>query len=710
MTRVDTAPVAGPATPASAPGPAPAGRAGRVLLAVPDGITAAVTGLCIPLMVLLLAAQFRPALTVPIGVAGAALGVWTVRDRRLAAAAEQSRSAVWSTAGAVLFAAGWLVYNVRYTAQDVYITRDPATYTITGRWLVDHASVVIHTQPEVFGSPLHGEVASGSFAVIGPGTLNAQGNHLFPAVLGFAGSIFGSSAIFTTNVVIGALALLVLFGLARRLIGGPAALLVTVAFGIGMPFVYVSRDTYTEPLTMLFLVGSLALIHRAYASWRLRDFAVAGLAAGCAAMVRIDSYPALAAVVAAAFVFAAIAPSGRRGAALVRALALIGGAAVTALLGWLDLVRLSQQYYDSLHGTIVTSLAGVLAALAATVPLLWLAWRPAVRDWLGRPGVRAALARGAVATLSAVFVALALRPLWQTTRGPRNLNLENMQRTSQVAVDGTRTYHEQTVHWLALYVGWPTVVAAVLGYAWMLVHLLRRRCYQLAGVLALGLSMSALYLWNSEIAPDQPWASRRYVPVVLPLVLLAAGYGLRALWRLPRRRVLLRPLVAAVVVYGLAFTAATTFPMRHVRDENPQRTQLTALCRGVGPDGAVLMLDENAVFGYGQAMRSFCGVPVLGLIDATPEQIRSVNTAVLVHGRHLFVLSQLTDAASLAQVTRSTGLQPQTYQRVVVQRWPTQINVAPDKADIKQVYSMFLASVDGSGTAHLVPSAGTAGH
>jgi dolichyl-phosphate-mannose-protein mannosyltransferase len=710
MTGLDSAPTAAPTMPTSAPAPARASTAARILVGLPDGITAAATGLCVPLMVLLLAAQFRPALTLPLGLAGAALAVWSVRGGAAATTvAPSSRGLVWSSAGAVLFAAGWLAYNVRYAAQDVYITRDPATYTITARWLVDHGSVVIHAQPEVFGSPAHGEIASGSFAMIGPDTLNAQGNHLFPAVLGFAGSICGSGAVFTTNAVIGALALLVLFGLARRLLGGPAALVVMVGFGICMPFVYVSRDTYTEPLTMLFLVGGLALIHRAYASWLLRDFAIAGLAAGSAAMVRIDSYPALAGIVAAAFVFAAIAPAGRRSGALTRSLVLLAGAAATALLGWLDLVRLSQQYYDSLHGTIVTSLVGVLAALAAAVPLLWLAWRPAVGEWLTRPSVRLAGARGAVLVLCAVFLALAFRPLWQTTHGSRNLNLENMQRTSQVAVDGTRTYHEQTVHWLALYVGWPTVVAAVIGYAWMLVHLVCRRRYQLAGVLAVGLSMSALYLWNSEIAPDQPWASRRYVPVVLPLIAVAAGYGLRALWRAPRWRVLLRPVVAAVVVYGLVFTGATTYPMRHVRDENPQRTQLSALCRGIGRDGAVLLLDENAVFGYGQALRSFCGVPVLGLVDATAEEIRTVNSAVLSHGRHLFVLSQLTDAASLAQVTRSTGLKPTTYQRVVVQRWPTQIDVAPNKSDVKQVYSMFLASVDASGTPHVVPSAGTAG-
>jgi hypothetical protein len=195
------------------------------------------------------------------------------------------------------------------------------------------------------------------------------------------------------------------------------------------------------------------------------------------------------------------------------------------------------------------------------------------------------------------------------------------------------------------------------------------------------------------------------VPVVLPLVVLAAGYGLRELWRHAPRRALVRPLIVVVTVYGLVFPFVTTRPVRHLREEYPQLTQLTALCRGIGPDGAVLLLDDDVLFGYGQSLRSFCDVPTLGLVDATPAQIRSVNSAVLAAGRHLFLLSQLTTPARLAQVTRSTGLKPDTYQRVVVQRWPTQINVAPNKSDTHEVYSMFLASVDGSGTAHLVPPA-----
>ena len=150
------------------------------------------------------------------------------------------------------------------------------------------------------------------------------------------------------------------------------------------------------------------------------------------------------------------------------------------------------------------------------------------------------------------------------------------------AVDGTRTYNEQTVHWLALYFGWPTVLLG--GGRVRLLSLadaVRRRACALIAALATGLlSMSALYLWNSRGAPDQPWAMRRYVPVVLPLLLVAAAAALRRLWRhrsaIGRSGTGRAPDVVAarcaVVAAALALVlsrAVTSWPMRHVRDESP---------------------------------------------------------------------------------------------------------------------------------------------
>ena len=82
---------------------------------------------------------------------------------------------------------------------------------------------------------------------------------------------------FRANLVLGAFALLALFVLARRVVGSPIGLVVTAAMAVSMPMIYVSRDTYSEPLMMLFLIGGVAMLHRAVTTARRADYGLAGL-------------------------------------------------------------------------------------------------------------------------------------------------------------------------------------------------------------------------------------------------------------------------------------------------------------------------------------------------------------------------------------------------------------------------------------------------
>jgi hypothetical protein len=464
-----------------------------------------------------------------------------------------------------------------------------------------------------------------------------------------------------------------------------------------MPMIYLGRDSYTEPLTLLYLAGALSFMVRGARSHRPADWAVAGLAAGAATCVRVDSYGALIGMAVGAAVFAGTARPGDRAVSRRCLVALLAGAAAPLILGWLDLTRLSQQYYSSQHGNIthLALLALVVAALVpATVALLG---RPSVRRRLGAAGSRALITRLTVGALIAVFAALASRPWWQTTHGPYRADLVNMQVRWHAAVDGTRTYNEWTVRWLTWYYGWPTVVLGVAGYAVMLRALVLRRAHELAAVVASGLSMSALYLWTSEVAPDQPWAMRRYVPVVVPLMLIAAATAIRAMWQ--RRGVAaaaVRPVAAFAVVIVVVFPLLVSWPMRHVREEVPQLGQLTAICRAVGPHGAVMETDEATVFGYGQSIRSFCKVPTIGLTSPSAATLAGVAAAASAHGRTLYLLTQDPKTVPYALAAGPTQGDPPVFSRIQVSRWPNQIDQAPTEADT-QFYAMWLSTVDVDG-------------
>ncbi|MEP7179036.1 MAG: hypothetical protein ABI775_08110, partial [Pseudonocardiales bacterium] len=228
----------------------------RVLVGAPELTAAAVAGFSIGPMILLLAGAIHPAVAIALGVAGAAGAMWVCG----LPAHPVPRQGVTYAAAAGLVTLVWFAYNVRYYAQDVYATRDPATYGLAARWLMDHSSLNIGVHPEFFGTPHGSTLDAAGFQVASTGTLHAQGNHLVPALMSLSGSSFGATALFQANVALGALALFVFFGLARRIVGAPLALVAMSALAVSMPFIYVTRDAYSEPLMLLFLLGGLGLL------------------------------------------------------------------------------------------------------------------------------------------------------------------------------------------------------------------------------------------------------------------------------------------------------------------------------------------------------------------------------------------------------------------------------------------------------------------
>ena len=189
----------------------------RVVCAAPDLVPSAVAGFALPAIVLLFAGHFSPGWVLPIGTLGAALAMAACGvDRE-----PVDRRVVICTLAAIGVALAWLVVNSFFSAENVFAHRDPATYDLAGRWLMDHSRMPIATHPEIFGSPDHYYEASAGFGQSRPGAVYAQGNHLLPALLAAVGWLLGATALLKANVAFGAAALLAFFGLARRVVPSP---------------------------------------------------------------------------------------------------------------------------------------------------------------------------------------------------------------------------------------------------------------------------------------------------------------------------------------------------------------------------------------------------------------------------------------------------------------------------------------------------------
>ena len=209
--------------------------------------------------------------------------------------------------------------------------------------------------------------------------------------------------------------------------------------------------------------------------------------------------------------------------ALVGLAVSLGVAAVAAL-------TLSSEYVAAIAGSLVPLLGlGVVvgAASVATVVL----HRRGVRMPVP-PGLARRLPDLAAAAVVVVGLVLASRPLWLVVRqdpsDPGARYVAGMQARLGLPVDGGRTYAEQSVSWLAWYVGPVALVVALV----VLAALVRRGvasathgridAWMPALVIAAGSTLMTLV--RPGITPDHPWADRRLlIALVLVVVLVVVG-------------------------------------------------------------------------------------------------------------------------------------------------------------------------------------------
>lgn len=601
----------------------------------------------------------------------------------------------WGLAGTVAVAAGFAAWQIRLNSPELIVLRQPGAVFQVGYWIAGHGSLPIPVSLRAFGGPHPGL----SFASTGLAAAHGGLIPQFPPGLAIVGAggwwIHGMSTAALASPVLGALAVLTFGGLAGRLAGPQWAPPAALVLALTLPEQYTSRSAFSEPLAQLLLLGGLCLVADSltappgadwlgrypgwlrWPGWLSPGTAAAGLgglALGLASLASLSVLPALIAVIP----FTGLLVAARRPQALPLGLGVLGGAGYGIAV---SRVVAPAALEDPGFPVGLVSLIAVAVATATAAAVAVTAWPPA-RAWvqrMARGALRWRVPDAAAGLVGLVLIAFLIRPSVQTAHwnpGPGTAGyVAALQKLLGLPVQPTRSYAEDTLYWVIWYIGVPALLLGGFGMA-----LLARRCVRavlrwadedgVAWAWGLPLAIFAVtavaVLWDPRTVPDQPWASRTLVPVVLPGFILCGTWVAAWLARRARERGAGRVaggLAAACFVLALAVpTAVTTLSLSLSRagtgHSGPAATGLgvkrtgagqaaavQGLCGAMSARMSVVILDRVAASEFAQAIRGMCGVPAGVMAGAPASQVQSVIAGIAGAGREPVLVA--TRAAEL---------------------------------------------------------------
>jgi hypothetical protein len=599
--------------------------------------------------------------------------------------------------------------------------------------------------PAALGVPGFTLASPGFFQAAGAGGATVLPQFLLGAPAAFSigwWATGGWDGLFLVPAVLGGLGLLAAGGVAARIVGPRWAPLAVAALGLTQPVLHAARTTFSEPPALVLVLGAAAVAVDAVERDRADLGALAGALAGLAGIVRVDSLREVALLVPACLL---LALRGSRAAVPMAAAALLSSvaAAVPAAL-------LSRPYLRLVAGSLVPLIAGAIGLTVLSLGVLILArrrhqvpvadvglaeemrlpdqprlaervtspaepappsgasgapGRPEVHDrrdlhdrhnMHDRRGLHDQRERGRWAPVvvgglvAAVGLLLASRPWWSVVRqspdDPAVGYLASLQRQQGLPVDGTQTYAEQSLTWVAWYVGpvaivlaWAAlVVASARATGWWLDSRPRTdggRAVARPGWLiptAVGLGSTVLTLYRPGITPDHPWADRRLVVTVLPTIVLAAVAAVALLVRAARRRAP-APILALTAVAGIAAllvpAGIATVPVAAVATERGEPAAAAAVCHRLQPQDVVVALgggdrdggSDRSTNEWPPVVRGVCGHPSAVLLtpaERVPASLDRLAAMAARAGGRLVVLAAVDGATSPPPVLTRLGLHP----------------------------------------------------
>ena len=403
-----------------------------------------------------------------------------------------------------------------------------------------------------------------------------------------------------------------------RVGGLRTGLLAAALLAVSLPQIWFARYPVPDILAQFFVVAGLLALLAAFRDERPWLAAAAGGLFGMACFAKVDMIVLLSVTLAA---FAAWRLLGRPAGGGRCAAYLFAASGVMLAHNLLHYLFFPSHYTRYVEELITRSFlfglleqSAVLAVLLAVVLLAFAALAVAAARWWGLTGALARQAAG--------FVLVGLLAAYAV-----NYMVTNPGR------------FPDTVFWLSWYLSWPVLALCGAAVVWLLRSGMAGRANQGLSFMLLLIGVVGLhYLYDPLEDGDHIWSMRRFVPVVLPglLLILAAACNRVIEWIYVEYR------TAATIAAGLVLVGLLGRPSLAVAGVplwDRALDQSAELARLFPDDAAVLVSPELAGTHIQTALAYVHDVDTILVQEQQPgERLRDVVLDLMARGRDVFIV------------------------------------------------------------------------
>jgi hypothetical protein len=465
------------------------------------------------------------ALILLLGAASAAVWCFApAREESAITSVEGSRASAWLLGALLILSA--ILFTPPY--QTVFWGDDSTVYVAygtsisnSGAYLADDTlvqSMSMEARSELFRNRFPDDTTGayarfpGGVAIpdLEAGRTAAGFSPLFPVWVAIFHQLFGPAWVYYVSSFFGMLGVAAVFFVGRSMSGDAAGFIAALLLAVCLPQIWFSRIPMNEVLAQFLLFSGIWALHRLIDTGSASLAAAAGLLLGTAVLARLDVLPMLA-LASTAFIACSPPAAGESRRARVFGIAF----AAVVLYGLAHLLYFPTNYASLIRDRLerIPTGTAALSMLPSTDPgaLVWLA-----------VGV------GGAAIIAFCFVLRRFVP-----EAARRRKISTRALWAGIALYGVAYFSSspsrlgETIPWLAAYLSWPLLAvfaASAVGLA--LAHRREPKTLMVFALLAAG---SLHYLYNPQVLGGHIWVMRRFVPIVIPGILLVMAAGLVAL-------------------------------------------------------------------------------------------------------------------------------------------------------------------------------------